>query len=146
MVENEILCGVWAAKDRISEEIGRNPVKWFAAAKRDEAVLKRQGFKFADALVVAHKKPRTKTTSRSRQIKMRRKRAHRTYLFCLDNSRYLASLEVRKVYRAIPDAAAKARGFVRVIDESGEDYLYPVERFVAVRLPIAASRVVAGAS
>ena len=77
---------------------------------------------------------------------MVRKRSQRTYLFCLDNSGYPASLEARKIYRAIPDAAAKSRGFVRVIDESGEDYLYRAERFVAVRLPMKASRVVAGAS
>jgi hypothetical protein len=60
------------------------------------------------------------------------------FLLCLNNQGYPASLEVRKVYRALPDEVAAARGFVRVIDESGEDYLYPLERFVAVELPQAA--------
>jgi hypothetical protein len=60
------------------------------------------------------------------------------YLFCVNNDDYLASLEVRKIYRALPDPVAAAKGFVRVVDESGEDYLYPTARFVAVELPQAA--------
>jgi hypothetical protein len=60
------------------------------------------------------------------------------FLLCLKNDGYPASLEVRKVYRALPDAAASAKGFVRVVDESGEDYLYPADNFVAVDLPQAA--------
>lgn len=67
------------------------------------------------------------------------------FLLCLKNEGYPASLEVRKVYQALPDPVASARGFVRVIDESGEDYLYPSEWFVAVELPEAASRAFAGA-
>jgi len=68
------------------------------------------------------------------------------YLLCVNNEGYPASLEVRKVYRALPDEVAEARGFVRVIDESGEDYLYPSERFVAVELPQAAVSAFAGTS
>ncbi len=68
------------------------------------------------------------------------------FLLCVSNESYPASLEVRKVYQALPDPAAASRGFVRVIDESGEDYLYPSDRFVAVELPQAAARVFAGAS
>jgi hypothetical protein len=60
------------------------------------------------------------------------------FVLCVKNEAYPASLEVRKVYRALPDAAAAAKGFVRVIDESGEDYLYPADSFVAVDLPQAA--------
>ena len=71
---------------------------------------------------------------------MARKRSAGSYVICLNNQGYAASLEMRKVYRAIPDAAAKARGFIRVMDESGEDYLYPAVRFVPVRLPAAAER------
>jgi hypothetical protein len=63
------------------------------------------------------------------------------FLLCLKNDNYPASLEVRKVYRAIPDEAAAARRFVRVIDESGEDYLYPDSYFVAIDLPQAAMNV-----
>jgi hypothetical protein len=57
------------------------------------------------------------------------------FLLCVNNTAYPASLEVRKVYPEVPDAAAAAKGFVRVIDESGEDYLYPADYFVAVDLP-----------
>jgi hypothetical protein len=63
----------------------------------------------------------------------------RQFLLCVKNEAYPASLEVRKVYRALPDPVAAARGFVRVIDESGEDYLYPSDFFVAVELPHAAA-------
>ena len=68
------------------------------------------------------------------------------FLLCLNNEGYPASLEVRKVYRSLPDAVASSRGFVRVIDESGEDYLYPCNCFVAVDLPREATRVFAGTS
>jgi hypothetical protein len=60
------------------------------------------------------------------------------FLLCVKNEGYPASLELRKVYRALPDPVAGSRGFVRVVDESGEDYLYPAEWFVAVELPLAA--------
>ncbi len=49
-------------------------------------------------------------------------------------------LETRKVYQVLPDREAAREGYVRVIDESGEDYLYPAEYFVPVRLPVAAAR------
>ena len=65
---------------------------------------------------------------------------------CVNNDAYPASLEVRKVYRALPDAVAASRGFVRVVDESGEDYLYPSDRFVAVKLPREAAQVFVVAS
>jgi len=49
-------------------------------------------------------------------------------------------LEPRKVYQVLPDTEAGREGYVRVIDESGEDYLYPAEYFVPVRLPVAIAR------
>lgn len=49
-------------------------------------------------------------------------------------------LEQRKVYQLLPDRAATREGYVRVIDESGEDYLYPAEYFVPVRLPAAVAQ------
>jgi hypothetical protein len=67
------------------------------------------------------------------------------FLLCVKNEGYPASLEVRKVYQALTDPVAASRGFVRIVDESGEDYLYPSENFVAVELPQAAVRVFAGA-
>ena len=66
-------------------------------------------------------------------------------LLCVKNGGYPASLEVRKIYRSLPDPTAEPRGFVRVVDESGEDYLYPSDCFVAIELPQAAAHVFAGA-
>lgn len=60
-----------------------------------------------------------------------------TLVVCLDNTGYEASLERRKIYVALPDPSASKLGQVRVIDESGEDYLYSQRRFVAVELPSA---------
>ncbi len=65
------------------------------------------------------------------------------YLLCIDNRDYPASLEKRKVYRAIADAPAMSRNFVRVIDESGEDYLYPADLFVPIDVPSAAKEAFA---
>ena len=57
------------------------------------------------------------------------------FVVCLQNDEYPASLEVRKLYRVVVDRDAEAHGQLRVIDESGEDYLYPVGYFAAVELP-----------
>ncbi len=57
------------------------------------------------------------------------------FLLCVKNEHYPASLELRKVYRSLPDEKAEARQFVRVVDESGEDYLYPASYFVPIELP-----------
>ncbi len=55
-------------------------------------------------------------------------------------------LELRKVYRILPDANAAKDGYIRVIDESGEDYLYPADDFLMVELPRGAERVLAAAT
>ena len=57
------------------------------------------------------------------------------YLLCVKNAGYEASLERRKVFRSLPNSKAEGHGLVRVIDESGEDYLYPGDFFVAIDLP-----------
>ncbi len=57
------------------------------------------------------------------------------FVICIDNKEYPASLERRKLYEVIPDPDAMSLGQLRVKDESGEDYLYPQELFVAVELP-----------
>ena len=59
------------------------------------------------------------------------------FALCLDNAGYPASLEVGKVYRVIPDQEATAHGYLRVIDESGEDYAFTAERFHLLDLPLA---------
>jgi len=56
------------------------------------------------------------------------------FVICIDNSDYPASLETRKIYEAIPDSDAAQTGQIRVIDESGDDYLYPEECFVDANL------------
>lgn len=55
-------------------------------------------------------------------------------VICLDNSGYEVSLERRKIYVAVPDAKAQRHGQLRVVDESGEDYLYPADRFIEAEL------------
>jgi hypothetical protein len=61
------------------------------------------------------------------------------FAICLRNDG-AEDLDVRKVYRVLPDKAAAAEGYLRVIDESREDYLYPAEYFVFVDLPEKAKR------
>ena len=68
---------------------------------------------------------------------MKRKPTRR-YVLCLNNKGYAASLENRKVYVTVSDKVAEQRGFIRVFDESGEDYLFPASRFVAIEIPQAA--------
>jgi hypothetical protein len=63
----------------------------------------------------------------------------------LSNKGYPASLERRKVYEAIPDAAGAKRGLIRIVDESGEDYLYPKDMFAAVALSPTVQRAIASA-
>jgi len=57
------------------------------------------------------------------------------FMICVDNRGYSASLEIRKLYEVLTDKAAERNHQVRVIDESGEDYLYPDKFFAPVRLP-----------
>lgn len=65
---------------------------------------------------------------------MTSKRTEFSFIVCVSHEAYPASLEVRKIYRVVQDAAATARQMIRVIDESGEDYLYPQHYFAAIRL------------
>jgi hypothetical protein len=70
------------------------------------------------------------------------KRVESHFVVCIKNKGYAASLDLRKLYQAIPDEDAAKLHKVRVVDESGEDYLYPEEYFVAVQLPQAAEKAV----
>jgi hypothetical protein len=63
---------------------------------------------------------------------MPRKQSVHLLAICIDNADYEMSLELRKVYPVIPDAKAQDHNYVRVIDETGEDYLFPANRFVIV--------------
>ncbi len=68
------------------------------------------------------------------------------FVLCVRNKNYPASLELRKVYRLLPDDLAARHRQVRVVDESGEDYLYPEEYFVPIKLPPVAERAVLGST
>jgi hypothetical protein len=57
------------------------------------------------------------------------------FAVCVSYADYPASLELHKIYRVLPDEDAASEGDIRVIDESGEDYLYPTEYFVFMELP-----------
>ncbi len=70
------------------------------------------------------------------------KRTEPRFVICVRNKGYAASLELRKLYQVVADGAAAKLGQVRVIDESGEDYLYPEEYFVPVQLPQSAEKAV----
>lgn len=69
-------------------------------------------------------------------------RAAKRLFICLDNAGYEVSLERRKIYVALADTKAERTGYLRIIDESGEDYLYPAQRFVAAELPVSTRRAV----
>lgn len=69
-------------------------------------------------------------------------RTARRLVICLANKGCEASLERRKIYVSIPDAKAEKLGQIRVIDESGEDYLYDKEAFKAVSLPQSVRRAI----
>ena len=66
---------------------------------------------------------------------MAKAKSSKQYVVCVRNDGYAASLEARKIYQLLPDKTAQARGYVRVVDESGEDYLYPADRFVPIEVP-----------
>ncbi len=72
---------------------------------------------------------------------MGRKKIEPQFAVCVKNEDYPASLEVRKIYEVIPDAKATKHGLVRIVDESGEDYLYPADYFVPIQIPQAAASV-----
>jgi hypothetical protein len=73
----------------------------------------------------------------------KRKQFAPRFAICVENSEYPASLELHKVYRVVPDAEAEKDGDLRVIDESGEDYLYPEAYFVVVDLAQEVARTLA---
>lgn len=58
------------------------------------------------------------------------------YAICINNKNYEASLIPRKIYEVVPDERAEKDDFIRVIDESGEDYLYHVSHFIFLQLPL----------
>ena len=67
---------------------------------------------------------------------------HTRFVICVRNAGYLASLEIRKLYEVLADPEAEKDDMIRVVDESGEDYLYPADMFVAAPLPAAIEEAV----
>jgi hypothetical protein len=68
------------------------------------------------------------------------------FAVCINNKKYEASLEVGKLYRVIPDKEAESHGYVRVVDESGEDYGYAADRFFRLEVPPTLERALLRAS
>lgn len=63
------------------------------------------------------------------------------FVVCIKNTDYAASLEVRKIYQVLPDLKANLHQMIRVIDESGEDYLYPHDYFMPIELSASLQQV-----
>jgi len=78
-----------------------------------------------------------KSSRRSVTSTRNRNATRRRFVVCVRNDGYEASLEQNKIYVALPDADAERHGQVRVVDESGEDYLFSAERFIAIEVPAA---------
>ena len=72
----------------------------------------------------------------------RRVSKKKRFIVCVRNTGYPVSLELRKIYQAVPDQDAEAHGLIRVIDESGEGYLYPEKFFLLLDLPRSADTAV----
>jgi hypothetical protein len=75
-----------------------------------------------------------------------RKPQAKQLVVCIKNAGYVASLEKRKIYVAFRDTAADKHGLIRVVDESGEDYLYPKVFFHPIALPQSLKKAVLAAA
>jgi hypothetical protein len=78
-----------------------------------------------------------KSSNASATSTRRRAGAARRFAVCVRNDGYEASLERNKIYAVLPDDEAERDGDLRVVDESGEDYLFSADRFVAIEVPSA---------
>ena len=77
---------------------------------------------------------------------MPRKNNRGGYVVCVSNRGYRASLVLRRIYQTLSDPDATKRRLIRVVDESGEDYLYPTTMFVAIEVPEAVEKAFKKAS
>jgi len=69
-----------------------------------------------------------------------------SFAVCINNKEYEACLDVGKLYRIVPDEQAESHGYLRVVDESGEDYGYSVDRFFRLEVPRPLERALLRAS
>ena len=76
----------------------------------------------------------------------RSKSVRSRYVVCVNNEGYAASLEKRKIYQLLPDAEAKAHNLLRLIDESGEDSLYPAGWFMVIAVSPAVAQALTSAA
>ena len=72
--------------------------------------------------------------------------SNKQFVVCIENKGYEASLEKRKIYTAFRDESNDKQNLLRVLDESGEDYLYPADYFVPIEMPTDAAKVLAASS
>jgi len=77
-------------------------------------------------------------------VKTMKKEPKQKFVLCIEN-RDCEDLEKRKIYEVVPDAKAAEEGYLRIIDESGEDYLYPQAYFILVPLPNEAQKALRAA-
>jgi hypothetical protein len=76
-----------------------------------------------------------KSSASGTSTKRQKRSTESRFVVCVSNREYPASLELHKIYRVIPDKDAESEGDIRVVDESGEDYLFPAKWFVPVKIP-----------
>ena len=95
----------------------------------------------SDSQMAASTRRKSTSTKRTASVAKKSKssvstaRPRRSFVVCLSNRGFAALLDERKVYRTLPDAQAQRLGMLRIVDESGEDYLYPAKHFGALTLP-----------
>ena len=77
---------------------------------------------------------------------MKQKKSTPHYVVCINNEGYEASLEQRKIYRTVLDKRATSRDLIKIVDESGDSYLYPKACFVAITLPLPILKAIARAA
>jgi hypothetical protein len=71
---------------------------------------------------------------------MKGKTIQARFAVCIDNKAYPDDLKVRTIYQVLPDESAAKSNYIRVVDETGEDYLYPAEYFVLIEVPSEAQK------
>ena len=76
---------------------------------------------------------------------MKTRKTETRYVICIRN-KDCEDLTLSKVYHVLPDPKGEAEGYIRIVDESGEDYLYPADRFLPIELPQPVERALASAA
>lgn len=80
--------------------------------------------------MIGHKGTKTRRKDGHRGTETQKLKGRRRFAICINNAGYPASLELRRLYPVVPDSDAAAHGQIRIADESGEDYLFPMEDFL----------------